>query len=918
MSARAWLCVWALVSAAVQVRAAANAISGTVSDPSGLPVVDARVAVLDGKGGVVRELRSGAGGGFLIGDLEAGRYAVLVEASGFNAKQVALDLTGEGLPRLRVRLDLAAVATAITVTATRGSVEDVDTSPYLVHVTAREDFLRQPLVTLGAALQNKPGVLAQATTFGQVSPFLRGLTGYQTLILLDGVRFNTSFFRSGPNQYLSFVDAFEAERVEVTLGPSSAAYGSDSLGGTIHVLTDQPRFGSLRRLAVHGEMGAYTGSADASGTGRARIAVSNANFWWSLGGSAARHNDLRAGGGIDSRNVFRRYFGLDTEQIRSLLGGRLQDTAFTEHGVSTKLAFRPGREQTLTGWYQRTGMDGLRSYRDLLGGLGRLQSLFDPQFGQLGYIRYEKLRTGPLDSLSGTFSVNSQADGAIRQGTRTTDVVAREDSRVRALGYSVQGTTHAGLRHAQVFGAELYSERVEASRFEDNPVTLARVQTRALFPNGARYRTAAAFLQNMSEIVPGKLRATAGVRFTSVRFRSLSSDNLDRTGASLGVADSTQNFRDVTFHTSATYRATQHIALHAIAGRGFRAPNVSDLGRIGLNGGLGYEIPADQAARYGAWMGDTSGEGALWTGKTVGRLSAETLDSYEAGITLHADRVQARVQVFDAELSNPIVGRTVLFPADGVPQSIAGLAVVMIAPTAQQKAQGVVTVAPVGIDPRSLKTVVNDGRSKYYGVESNFRYALSARWAVHANYSWMNGRDLYPNRPARRLPPQQGSVSLWHTPSGRRPWFVWSAAFAGPQGRMSAGDFDDERIGASRRRADITSFFNSAIVAAYLERRNSSLVFAPTGETLAQIRDRVLPIGSTINGVRILDDNTRVPMFLRTAGWIVTGVHGGIPLGETWSLNFGVQNLLDRNYRVHGSGIDANGIHAFAGMEYRF
>jgi outer membrane receptor protein involved in Fe transport len=95
-------------------------------------------------------------------------------------------------------------------------------------------------------------------------------------------------------------------------------------------------------------------------------------------------------------------------------------------------------------------------------------------------------------------------------------------------------------------------------------------------------------------------------------------------------------------------------------------------------------------------------------------------------------------------------------------------------------------------------------------------------------------------------------------------------------------------------------------------------VFRPTGETLLQIQNRVLPIGSTVNGVRIVDDNTRVPLYLSTAGWATVTVRSGIPLGERWQVSATIENLLDRNYRYHGSGIDAPGFNAWLSVRFVF
>jgi hypothetical protein len=107
------------------------------------------------------------------------------------------------------------------------------------------------------------------------------------------------------------------------------------------------------------------------------------------------------------------------------------------------------------------------------------------------------------------------------------------------------------------------------------------------------------------------------------------------------------------------------------------------------------------------------------------------------------------------------------------------------------------------------------------------------------------------------------------------------------------------------RRADIASFY-----------RGSRAV--PIGQSLADIQNRVLPVGATINGVRVVDDNTRVPLYLATAGWLSLSVRAGLPLTERLDLLTAVENLLDRNYRFHGSGTDTPGINAYVRLRWRF
>ncbi|MBI4874176.1 MAG: TonB-dependent receptor plug domain-containing protein [Acidobacteria bacterium] len=386
-------------------------VRGVVLDPDDRPVEGARVRILAPSGSALAEGRTSSEGAFEIAARARGTYSIVADHRGFARLQRAVDLPSAGV--LELRLALAGVESEITVTAARGLVGLSEAAEAMVEARDREGFLARPMTTVGHAVEASPGILLQQTSAGQVSPFLRGLTGYQVLNLVDGIRFNNSTFRSGPNQYLAFFEPSQVQRIETALGPSSSQYGSDSLGGTIQVITREAPFGLSQRVEAHGDWSVFGATADASAGSDAHLSLGTARWSWLGGASGRRHSDLRAGRGADSRHVFRRFFGWSGAEI-----GRLQDTGFSQWGLNTRFALRPRPNEILSLWYQQSGQADSRNYKDLWGGLGGLQSALEPQNLHFAYARYERLNLGRLDTLSGTFSANVQGDGSRRQSLR--------------------------------------------------------------------------------------------------------------------------------------------------------------------------------------------------------------------------------------------------------------------------------------------------------------------------------------------------------------------------------------------------------------------------------------------------------------------------------------------------------------------
>jgi vitamin B12 transporter len=105
-------------------------------------------------------------------------------------------------------------------------------------ITIRGDeFANLPVQSIDELLRYLPGIEVQmrGPMGAQSDIVLRGGTFQHVLVILDGVRLNdpnTGHF----NSYIPIVPA-EIDHIEVLKGASSAIYGSEAVGGVIHVIT---------------------------------------------------------------------------------------------------------------------------------------------------------------------------------------------------------------------------------------------------------------------------------------------------------------------------------------------------------------------------------------------------------------------------------------------------------------------------------------------------------------------------------------------------------------------------------------------------------------------------------------------------------------------------------------------------------
>lgn len=427
--------------------------------------------------------------------------------------------------------------------------------PEAVSIVTQEELESNVSRSMAEALIGKTGVWMQKTNHGGGSPFVRGLTGNQTLLLLDGVRLNNSTYRYGPNQYFNTLDPLNVSQIEVVRGAGSVLYGSDALGGTIQVLTKSPEF-SEGGWDIHGSLTGRWISNDMEYGTRAELELAGSEVAI-LGGFTYRDfGDLLAGGDL----------------------GVQAPSAYQEKAGDFKLLAKVGQSSILTLAYNGLFQSNVGRY-DQVAQRGYSTWAFDPQNRQLAYGKLQIAGKSKLvNRINILASWQNSFEGRVSQ-RENADVIAHEEDEINTLGTFIELYSKPRKDWTILTGLEYYQDWIGSSAFDLNTSTSLTTVKRGLYPDDSKASSFALFHSHTIET--GRLLVNTGLRFNIFSLNIIDAE----------FGDTNISPSALVGNISASYYFKDNQAITGSVNTGFRAPNINDMSTFGRFDS-GIEVPS--------------------------------------------------------------------------------------------------------------------------------------------------------------------------------------------------------------------------------------------------------------------------------------------------------------------------------------
>jgi len=649
------------------------------------------------------------------------------------------------------------------------------------------------------ALRYESGVFVQQTAHAQGSPFIRGRTGQQTVILFDSVRLNNSLFRQGPNQYFFTIDSRSIESIDVLRGSASTRFGSDAMAGVISANPIEPEVVPEETgLRIRPRLMLRYGSADNERGGRAQAEFqAGPRFGGILGFGYRDIDELRSGG-----PVYNPRDGQLPEVPRFDEDGKTQlGTGFREFTGDARFIWRITPDiQAIFAWYEYRQRDAPRTDQCAPPFAPSSDCLtYEEQDRQLGYTALEGRLGDWARSFRLTLSWQRQHERrSITRPTQFTENIGRDD--VTTLGVALYSRTSLFDVHDDIglmlrYGGDVYHDAVSSAAwltFTD--VDITRERSRGQYLDDSRYVWGGVFSELEAQLWQ-RIAVRTGGRVSATSARAPGDDES-------GTAAVDQTWLTAVANAGLEVWATDATTVTLSLDQGYRAPNLDDL-TSRQQTGPGFQI--ENAA-----------------------LQPERSLTTELGVQVRSDLVTFDSWVYHTTIRDGIA-RSRRESSDCPPETL-----------------------QCASSWSRFQLINTEGASVLYGAEGGVEVrpvtGLSVRTTIA--YAYGEGPNTQPRPvdsaagyvervPLSRVPPLNGTAEVMYRHS--LGWYAGAAMrWATLQDRLANSDLSDARIPIG----GTPGFAVFDVRAGY--RLNPWLVLAVVGENLGDAAYRYH--GSSVNG----------------------------------------------------------------------
>ena len=447
----------------------------------------------------------------------------------------------------------------LVVTASRSEQAESEV-PYTTTYLDAEYISDNTRRTLPEALQYTPGVLVQKTAHGHGSPFIRGLTGRQNLLMVDGIRVNNSTYRSGPVQYWNTVDALSIDHLELIKSQGSVLYGSDAAGGTLNAFTKSSRF----RTETAGQ--AYLGGS--------------ASYEYRTNGQGSHIGRLETETGIGGK--FGIMLGLsakDYGDIEDDSVGRMKGTGYPEQDLDLRFDWAVTPESTITfahyyvnqddisRWHRTTNNPGW-THGDHVAAPGAYTTNDYDQERSMTYLRYtgeSPQANSFIKRWNAAISYQTSTDSEFQNRVPKEDSIRHSNIDVDTTGVDLTLESEVGPG-TLVYGFDFYHDDVDSSGSKNNAAGTAFSESLPI-ADDSEYDLFGAYSQYIWKPIE-QFELTAGARYTYAE-ASL--------GRFSGGTNESESWDDTVGSIRGIYKLNTCWSLYGGISQAFRAPNLDDL-----------------------------------------------------------------------------------------------------------------------------------------------------------------------------------------------------------------------------------------------------------------------------------------------------------------------------------------------------